>query len=118
MTPEEWAIPTSEREPCPIDVPKYFPPVIDQAINYAHSLLKHSLAGFPIVSEEIQKERMAICESNECGKFEPQSKRCYECGCNLEEKTSWATEECPIGKWKTSDAGQANYVKPSSCCGR
>lgn len=117
MIVPDWVAQSLEDNPVDLDFSKKkMPSIIDQAINFGKSVYKHAQAGFPVVSEEVQKERLSICET--CYKFEPQSKRCYECGCDLEEKTSWATEECPIGKWKTSDAGRANSVKPSSCCGR
>lgn len=80
--------------------------------QYLKARRKWVAAGKPVRSAEEVAEIFAICQSNECGKFEPAkifSKTkggCKECGCNLAQQTGrlfnkieWATEHCPLGYW-------------------
>ena len=52
------------------------------------------------VSEEIREERYDTCKG--CPAFNPDSKRCTECGCFMEAKT-WVGGNpnflCPLKKW-------------------
>lgn len=34
-----------------------------------------------------------------CPSYRKSDKRCSECGCWIEEKSQWAAEHCPLGKW-------------------
>ena len=57
-----------------------------------------------IAPVEVQKEREAICRSNQCGKFfEDRGRiRCKACGCymgGVVGKWKWTTEKCPLGLW-------------------
>ena len=55
---------------------------------------------FGKVSAEVRNERFATCKS--CPSFIKDSKRCSECGCNMQMKT-WIGGNpatlCPLNKW-------------------
>ena len=57
-------------------------------------------AGRPKRSEEEQAKCHRICKK--CPKFVKHTKlgpRCEECGCVMDIKSWWVTENCPIGRW-------------------
>lgn len=66
--------------------------------NFGKALIKHTLAGLPILSEEDKKVRLEICHGCKEGWIE-ETKTCRFCGCNLEVKAGWAKEVCPLGRW-------------------
>jgi len=52
------------------------------------------------VTREVRDERYATCEA--CPMFNPESKRCRECGCFMQAKTWIAGDKkmlCPLDKW-------------------
>ena len=51
----------------------------------------------PRASEELQKERMSIC--NLCENLIQLTKQCNKCGCFMEMKTRLLDAKCPIEKW-------------------
>jgi hypothetical protein len=51
--------------------------------------------GRTLVSSEIQKERMDIC--NACNYYV--NNKCKKCGCQLKVKTQFAGAKCPLNKW-------------------
>ena len=56
------------------------------------------LTGFgPLAGDYRQELRLAECTM--CASRN--GDRCGECGCPIEKKTSWAQEQCPLGKWGT-----------------
>ena len=44
-----------------------------------------------------QRRRYDICQA--CKHFNGKHNRCMECGCYLNVKTKFKSEECPIKKW-------------------
>jgi hypothetical protein len=48
--------------------------------------------------EEIAKKRIAICVSNECGKFR-KNKTCALCGCYMPAKVRSIKSNCRMNKW-------------------
>jgi hypothetical protein len=46
------------------------------------------------VSNAERDKRIAICESNKCGAYNKKSKACNWCGCFINQKAKFATEEC------------------------
>lgn len=50
-----------------------------------------------LVSEETINERLKIC--GECSQFNAESKRCYLCGCFMEQKVKFTSSSCPVSKW-------------------
>lgn len=88
------------------------------------SFIKYSTSGFKNVDIETKKHRNSIC--NSCELWNSKSNRCNHCGCFLDIKTSWATESCPLGKWKelskeeiSPTANPSFFAKPGGCgCGK
>ncbi len=80
------------------------PSIGQMAMNYARAQIKHTFDGRRKATEEIFLERISICEN--CvgpeGKFRASDRRCSArtCGCTVDEKAKWASESCPLGKWK------------------
>ncbi len=71
------------------------PSIFQYASNASQALIKFVGDGLKTVSEAVQSERMAICETcplNTNG-------NCDACGCVLKYKTSARLEKCPAGKW-------------------
>ena len=66
-------------------------------INLLKNLLQASIkqAGYDKVSEIERQSRLKIC-SNCSYSFKNIICQHPDCGCYLPEKTSWATQECPI----------------------
>lgn len=80
------------------------------ARRYAKAITKWVAAGKPKRSDEEVARILAICQSNECGKYAVNALiggRCTVCGCRvnssqmaLANKIRMATEECPQQRWK------------------
>lgn len=73
---------------------------MDQIKSLSEALTAHALAGFPIASDEVLKDRESICLA--CTDWDKEAfmglGRCLKCGCaGLKLKLS--TSECPVGKW-------------------
>lgn len=79
--------------------PPSFPPLREQAGNLAGAVGRFVASGLEVSTPEEQARRLAICRSNECGRF--LDGRCRECGCRLMAKVKMATEHCPLDppKW-------------------
>lgn len=56
-----------------------------------------ALAGEPAVEPEEKARRISICEGCEC--FIATDRRCSECGCWVDAKAGFRTQQCPEGKW-------------------
>lgn len=69
------------------------PPTITMAQNLVKALVKHVGTGLTKVTTEQFKERLAVC--NKCPLR--LKNRCTHpaCGCFLEIKAWWASEDCP-----------------------
>jgi|TARA_R110002110_G_scaffold175861_2_gene379648 hypothetical protein len=50
-----------------------------------------------LVSSEVKKKRLAIC--NNCPRLFKPTKTCMECGCFMVVKATLPTAKCPKGKW-------------------
>lgn len=72
------------------------PGIIEMGTNFIKSTVKHVVNGAESVSEGVYKERLSIC--NGCDQRDGTG--CRICGCNLARKARWASNLCPIGKWK------------------
>ena len=49
------------------------------------------------VTEDVQKNRLSICES--CPRLIKLTKTCRECGCFMVLKTKLTEANCPLKKW-------------------
>jgi hypothetical protein len=74
------------------------------ATCYGKALLKWALAGFPVRDEVEAARVLAVCVSDECGKYS--RGRCSKCSCRVNtskipvvNKCKMATEDCPEGWW-------------------
>lgn len=56
------------------------------------------------VSQQVRKDRIAICQS--CVFFLKKVDTCKRCGCYIPAKAMFAATECPEGKWSAADPGQ------------
>ena len=54
-----------------------------------------------LVSDEVHKKRLTICES--CEHYDSEERRCKECGCFLDMKSRISLESGPIGAWTESN---------------
>jgi hypothetical protein len=72
--------------------PSYF----TQVKNFAGALAKHVADGSKLVSLEVLEERMEICTLRPERSFD----KCGACGCPLDRKLPWASEECGRAKKK------------------
>lgn len=78
------------------------PNIMIKAYNYLKALSKHVLNGMEKVDVIEYYDRIHACtrcefmieNKNDNYKFE-----CGVCGCPIEEKASWKTEQCPKDKW-------------------
>lgn len=75
------------------------PAMKTRASNFSKAIFRFVVEGMPISSKEKAHEKLAICESNECGYFDGSICRHTKCGCFAKIKTFFETEHCPIGKW-------------------
>lgn len=96
------------------------PPWHQLAANFVKAGAKQVAAGNPQATETSQIERLEICYSCENCSFatpdglrratrndDVNSLRCAGekgCGCYLMKKITWATAECPLGKWPKFNA--------------
>ena len=88
----------AERRP---DHAANFRRLLRMAAGFGGAVVKHALAGLPLVSAEVKAERLATCEG--CEKFDqhnPKFRTCSVCGCSMDVKAGWAEQKCPLGKWK------------------
>ena len=47
--------------------------------------------------EEKRSSRLALCEA--CDFFVTTDRRCSKCGCWVDAKVGFRTQQCPEGKW-------------------
>lgn len=89
----------------------------DDAKRYAAALRRWQKAGRPRRSDEEVERILAICQSNECGKYDAKSSRCASCRCRVNSgpaitnKIRMATEDCPKSKWKENETCE-NQKRP------
>lgn len=73
------------------------PSIVQQATNLAKSTAVHIATGAGKVSQEEFDRRLSICGN--CEFLVAEKNRCGKCGCFLQNKASWETSSCPIGRW-------------------
>lgn len=66
--------------------------------NFVSSSINHAKDGFRTVDKSIYNDRLNICQN--CEFFDSTAFRCKQCGCFLNIKANWASESCPLEKWK------------------
>ena len=65
--------------------------------NYLKAVSKRVLGGFENVDESTYYDRVHTC--SRCEWLDHKDKECNKCGCPVETKAAWKTENCPIKKW-------------------
>lgn len=86
------------------------PGIIEKAKNYSKALVKRVSTGLHDCPQEVQEERISIC--NSCP-FLTDKRECSVCGCPVDIKTKWASESCPASPSKWSE-----YSNSKKCgCG-
>jgi hypothetical protein len=88
-----------------------------KAVNFAFAAVGHALSLLREANSETRAARLAACLAPcEMWDGDERNPTCRHpaCGCPLLEKTKWASETCPLGKWP------APTVEGSGCggCGR
>jgi len=73
------------------------PSLMIKSYNYLKAFSKRVLGGFENVDAATYYDRAYIC--SRCPELTPEVE-CNVCGCPIETKAAWKTEECPKGKWK------------------
>lgn len=73
------------------------PPLKEQAVNFAGSMVDFVKSGFKTCGEEEKERRLEICRG--CALFDSESVRCSKCGCALKYKAGIEGEKCPLGLW-------------------
>lgn len=91
--------------------------VFQKAVNFVKSISRYVASGLVRVDDATLVQRLSICES--CDRFKRENRTCLECGCYMDIKASWASEECPLKKWLAlpirSVAEQAQPKPPCGC---
>jgi hypothetical protein len=72
--------------------------IVKKATSFASSVTNYARSGFRNAPESIKKQRLEICGA--CDSYDKTNNKCNECGCYLSAKASWASESCPLGKWR------------------
>lgn len=75
---------------------KKMPATLQMAKNFGKALVKHIRNNMKKVDTNEYIKRIEVC--NGCDSR--QDNRCLECGCFLDKKAWWASEECPRKKWR------------------
>lgn len=75
------------------------PGFVSKAKNFAKAVVEDVKAGSRRVSQDVYTDRMTLCRA--CGLYNRQKGTCGhpDCGCVMQRKAKWASQECPIGKW-------------------
>lgn len=71
------------------------PPTIQMAKNFVKAAAKHIADGFAKVSVDQYKARIAVCNKNECNRRVKNRCTHPKCGCFIDVKAWWASEDCP-----------------------
>lgn len=56
-----------------------------------------AVAGEPAIEPEQKAERISVCEG--CEFFIVADRRCSKCGCWIDAKAGFRSQQCPEGKW-------------------
>ena len=76
------------------------PGLIRRGVNFVQAGARHVSNGMRRVSDETYESRLAVCGS--CEFCDKQRMVCLkpQCGCFLKTKARWASEACPLDKWR------------------
>ena len=77
------------------------PSLMQKAASLATSTAQWASQGFPVATESVLTDRLAVCGSCEFWNAEGfgGTGKCLKCGCSTAAKLRMATASCPDGKW-------------------
>jgi hypothetical protein len=81
------------------------PTLLRKARNLTKAIIKHTSDGFERLTEEEYLARLVVCKGNDkqsaCDAFNKETEVCkdWRCGCSLNKKAYWRSEDCPRGFW-------------------
>jgi hypothetical protein len=78
---------------------KPLPSTVEMISHFSKAFLDHVIDGFKSVTHPQLKDRLIICTLCD----QRTDNRCAVCGCFVEEKAGWKSEDCPLGKWPIID---------------
>ncbi|GAB5440077.1 MAG: hypothetical protein Fues2KO_04260 [Fuerstiella sp.] len=83
------------------------PSTLQRGLNFAKAAVRHVASGMQAVSEEQKSQRLKICEN--CDLCDKTRMVCLHssCGCFLNVKAGWKSEECPLERWPSIETGDA-----------
>jgi hypothetical protein len=70
-------------------------------LNFLKFMIKNILSGFKHVSYEEYKERLQVCQV--CPFLHHKERRCTDCGCWVDTKARFKSEDCPQNYWRKLD---------------
>jgi len=95
--PEEQHLLIEEARRGPYTGDARLPSTLKMAGNLTKAVVKHAVDGFKKVDLEEYQRRLNIC--NECS-LRVKNRCTHEsCGCFIDKKAWWASEECPLNQW-------------------
>lgn len=79
------------------------PGLLQKGINFAAAVGRHLANNRRQVPDSVYELRLSICR--DCPSLDPERMVCREpgCGCYVERKARWASQACPVGKWKQDE---------------
>jgi hypothetical protein len=79
------------------------PGLLQKTINFAEAAARHLANGCRQVSDEVYERRISMCRA--CPSLDAEHMMCreFDCGCWVERKARWASEECPLQKWRRDE---------------
>jgi len=77
------------------------PSPVRMAGNFTKAVVKHTFDGLKKVDFTTYQRRLNQCNGCKPPKGFRVEKRCTHesCGCYIDKKVWWASEECPLGRW-------------------
>jgi len=78
------------------------PGLLQRGWNFANAGIRHVANGLATVPDDVYETRLTECRR--CELCDLQHMVCLQpkCGCFLNVKARWASEACPLGKWKST----------------
>lgn len=67
--------------------------------SFLIAMYGHVENGFSYVTDAQKETRLEICRACDKHTETPMGPQCKECGCLLNIKAGWASEQCPLKKW-------------------
>jgi hypothetical protein len=75
------------------------PGLIRKAFTFGRAVVRHVVNRGREASEELYQARLAVCK--DCEFLDQERRVCQDprCGCFVDRKARWESENCPQGKW-------------------